>query len=140
MFLKTNFGIAIAVNSERYSTVFREFLVQEIRCRRRTRRHVWFQQDVASAHTLNIRPRSELGDRFWEKRYPTEEKQPCSPYLTPGDDVGTNLKSDIYIVTPRTPVDLKDTVKQLICAVSCNVLGTVMGRTLRKIVGERAEK
>lgn len=79
MFLKTNFGIATAVNSERYSTVLREFPVPEIRRRRITRRHVWFQRDVASAHTLNIRPRSESGDRFWEKRYPTEEKQSCSP-------------------------------------------------------------
>lgn len=42
MFLKKNFGIAITVNSGRYLTVLREFLVLEIRRRRLTRKHVWF--------------------------------------------------------------------------------------------------
>lgn len=129
-------GRAVTVNSERYLTMLREFLLPELRRRRINRRNVWFQQDGATAHTSNVcmaevrrlfpgKVISHRGDVDWPPRSP--DLSPCDFFLW------GYLKNKVYINKPRTVVELKDAIERDIRAIPRNMVERVMTNFAQRV-------
>ncbi len=102
----------VTVNKVRYIKMLREFLIPELKKRRKLSQ-TWFQQDGATAHTANETLtvlRAAFANRIISRR--TELQWPArSPDLTAPDFfVWGYLKSVVYGDKPRTLNDLKKNI------------------------------
>ena len=104
------------MNSERYIEIINNFFLPELRRKRIPIRHVWFQQDGATAHTARapmdvIRPLfpgcliSRFSDIHWPSRFPD---LPMYNYFLWG-----HLKACVYEHKPRTLEELKEDIEEV---------------------------
>ena len=108
----------MTVNSDRYVTMFRNFLQPMIS--EHGNGPLWFQQDGATAHTAKIsrgvlgqlfpgRPVSLHGDIPWPAR--SRDLSPCDFFLW------GHLKSEVFRGKPQTIEALKDAIRNSIAPI-----------------------
>lgn len=117
------------MNSDTYCSFIDQFVIT---LSDNERRHAWFQQDNATAHTSRQTTRY-LTQTFGNRRIDKELFPPRSPDLTPVDFyLWGYLKDNVYVNNPKTLDDLKSAITSCINSISKETLKNVSWNIVKR--------
>ena len=120
-------GQAQTINSDRYVNMLQTFFLPELRRRRIRPSSVWFQNDLATAHT-SVRTVTAIEAMFPGRVIGKNLWPPRSPDITPLDSfLFGYLKGKVYKDDPQNTTELKEAIQREITQLKAETLNSVFG-------------